>query len=101
MVDGAGCYDVVNFAELHVPRRIVLDSVAVGDTNGVMRYAARVGSPESVSAAYWTAPARDSVEVVVAEGGSTRVTLAGRVTSRGLHGVAGGQPFTAQRCPSR
>jgi hypothetical protein len=96
-VDGAGCYDVANFTALHVPRRIVLDSVAVGDTNGVMRYAARVGPPESVSVAYWTAPARDSVEVVVPD----RVTLAGRVTSRGLNGVAGGQPFTARRCPSR
>jgi hypothetical protein len=93
---GPICYDLVSAPAAPLPRRIVLDTVSLGDTH----YAARV---ESTSTAYWTAPARDSVEVVIPD----RVTLTGHVTQREWSGVASVtpvsasaelRPFTARRC---
>jgi hypothetical protein len=97
VADSPACYDLVQSAALPLPQRVVLDTVSVGDSNATLRHVARVGPPESTLAAYWTAPAPDSVEVVVPD----KLTLVGHVTSRGLTGVAAGRPFTARRCVAR
>jgi hypothetical protein len=97
VADSPACYDLVQSAALPLPQRVVLDTVPVDDSDAALRYVARVGPPESTRAAYWTAPAPDSVEVVVPD----KLRLVGHVTSRGLTGVAAGQPFTARRCPAR
>ena len=91
-----GCYDVVAPVDGPLPRRIVLDTTAFGDS-GLMRRVARVAPAESARAAYWVEPARDSVEVVILDG----PTLVGRVTPRGWNGAARGLPFAARRCGAR